>query len=337
MSNQRRTCTATGQDISHLHPNAKFISKDVALKYRNDQATIKRREKSIKEKWKCGESDLITCPICKSYKHVTISAHLRKTHDISNDEFKTKYPSSPIHSDVYLTHLSEKITGENNPGYRHGGKLSPWSDKSEVHTEEQKREARRKADENRSHTTQIDYWLNKGYSEQEAKEKLSERQKTFSKKICIEKYGKEEGLKIWKERQAKWMKSMPRQNFSAISQELFWRIVDHKQFIAPLKDVWFAELDKTNNAHDSSGTNHEKTLVLNGAVIKPDFLIESDKKIIEFDGDYWHSPRIANPTREALREHNILDAGYDLLRIKESDYRSDPKNTIQKCIEFINS
>ncbi len=55
---------------------------------------------------------------------------------------------------------------------------------------------------------QIQYWLNLGYSEEEAKYYVKLRQTTFSKKICIEKYGKELGLKKFKERQDKWQNTL---------------------------------------------------------------------------------------------------------------------------------
>jgi len=55
---------------------------------------------------------------------------------------------------------------------------------------------------------QIKYWINKGYSEEEAKKKVSERQTTFSKEICIEKWGSEEGLRRWERRQNKWQKTL---------------------------------------------------------------------------------------------------------------------------------
>ena len=44
-------------------------------------------------------------------------------------------------------------------------------------------------------------------SYEEAQEALSERQRTFSKERCIEKYG-EDGLKVWEERQNKWLETL---------------------------------------------------------------------------------------------------------------------------------
>lgn len=54
---------------------------------------------------------------------------------------------------------------------------------------------------------QIEYWTKRGYSKDDAKLMVSERQRTFSKEICIQKYGKEEGLKIFYERNKKWQES----------------------------------------------------------------------------------------------------------------------------------
>jgi len=49
------------------------------------------------------------------------------------------------------------------------------------------------------------YWMEQGYSEEESLEKVTNRQTTFSKEICIEKYGEKEGLQRWMTRQEKWM------------------------------------------------------------------------------------------------------------------------------------
>lgn len=54
----------------------------------------------------------------------------------------------------------------------------------------------------------VDYWINKGYSIEESKDIISRSQVTFSLEICIEKYGDEEGYRIWKERQDKWQETL---------------------------------------------------------------------------------------------------------------------------------
>jgi hypothetical protein len=54
----------------------------------------------------------------------------------------------------------------------------------------------------------LDYWLNKGFSVEESKLKVKETQTTFSKEKCIEKYGQELGLKKFNDRQQKWINSL---------------------------------------------------------------------------------------------------------------------------------
>jgi hypothetical protein len=50
-------------------------------------------------------------------------------------------------------------------------------------------------------TTSIQYWLNKGLSQEEAQMALKERQATFSLEKCVKKYGKELGLEKYLDRQ----------------------------------------------------------------------------------------------------------------------------------------
>lgn len=57
-------------------------------------------------------------------------------------------------------------------------------------------------------TSRIEYWIKKGYSNEDAKKLLSERQSTFSLKKCIEKYGEADGVKKFKDRQNKWISSL---------------------------------------------------------------------------------------------------------------------------------
>jgi len=52
---------------------------------------------------------------------------------------------------------------------------------------------------------QIGYWTKQGFTEEEAIQKVSETQTTFSKEICIKKLGEVEGMKRWQERQEKWL------------------------------------------------------------------------------------------------------------------------------------
>jgi hypothetical protein len=83
----------------------------------------------------------------------------------------------------------------NNHGEEEGRKV--WEKKLKSNIESNKKSSKRR----------VEYWLNKGFNEEEAKEKVSEHQTTFSLKKCIDKYGESQGLEIFNERQEKWLKN----------------------------------------------------------------------------------------------------------------------------------
>jgi very-short-patch-repair endonuclease len=184
----------------------------------------------------------------------------------------------------------------------------------------------------------IQYWIERGLSKEEAKEKVSERQKTFSLDICIEKYGEEKGRERWSERQEKWMKSYKRSNFSKISQELFWEVynrLDDK--FKNYKDIRFAEFDFENKTKtEEVGRNFEFVLRLKSrSYVKPDFIVLEDKKIIEFDGTYFHNTNAESNEREKKRDRKIIETGYDVLHISEFDFKNNSEEEIKKCLEFL--
>ncbi|WP_298749163.1 hypothetical protein [uncultured Arcobacter sp.] len=167
------------------------------------------------------DNETVKCPICGIVFKSLIS-HIKLYHDMSVDTFKEIYPNSNIYNYNYINNASEKFKGDRNPAYNHGGKLSPWSKKSKYYSEE----SVKKANKNRTYINRVKYWTDKGYSEQEAHDKISERQTTFSKDICIEKYGDTEGLKRWKERQNKWQTTLKNK-----SPEEIQRINEKKGFL----------------------------------------------------------------------------------------------------------
>lgn len=55
---------------------------------------------------------------------------------------------------------------------------------------------------------QIGYWLNQGFTKEESKKLVSQRQSTFSLELCIERYGIIEGVNVFNERQNKWQQTL---------------------------------------------------------------------------------------------------------------------------------
>lgn len=231
---------------------------------------------------------------------------------------------------------SARMKGSNNPGWNHGGKLSPFSKKfvkgdMTAKTMEKSKATRRAHPERQS--THIEYWLDRADGDMEkAQEMLKERQAVGRLDKFIERYGEEEGQRRWEERQQKWLKSFKKQNFSKVSQELFWSVLR----LLPremVRQCRFAQFDGFHEYFD--GSNMEKILRIGGRTIKPDFIFQN--KIIEFDGDYWHKINSrGNKRRDTERDETLKAAGYLVLHIKERDYRTDHIACIESCIDFLN-
>ena len=249
-----------------------------------------------------------------------------KIHKISQEEYRMKY------GHVKCKNLRDSLLGIKNPGYRHGGKLSPFSKKfvnykdDETVTKLTQKSVETRFANNNNHTS-VSYFTSRGYSEEESLQMISKRQTTFSLQICIDKYGVEVGTKRWVDRQEKWLSNFKKMNYSKISQILFHNII--KTYSG---DIYFATYDRPEMQNN---INKEYRLSLLNSHIMPDFICLKTKRIIEFDGDYWHREQVANPTREKDRDERIIEAGYTVLHIKECDFKKNKQQIIQECINFL--
>jgi len=195
----------------------------------------------------------------------------------------------------------------------------------------------------------LQYWLNKGYSEEESIIKRSERQKTFSKAVCIKKHGEEKGLMIFTERQNKWSKSLSsggnlKIGYSKISQDLFNILLETY------------DIDNRNNIYFAT---HNKEYKLDkckseGGIWLYDFTDLENKKIIEFHGDMFHgNPKkykatdYPHPFRNTITAQEMwnkdkrkldvaIEEGFEVLVIWDSEYRwGNKEGVINKCKKFL--
>lgn len=127
-----------------------------------------------------------------------------------------------------------------------------------------------------------EYYLLRGATEDEAIAAVKTYQTTFSKEICIKKYGEEKGLEIFNKRQKKWQESLFKNGnikggYSKISQECFNYIIDN-------------QLCKFGNVENIryATKNSEFTIQYKGKNFNYDFVDLDNKKIIEFNGDVYH-------------------------------------------------
>lgn len=180
----------------------------------------------------------------------------------------------------------------------------------------------------------LKYFVNK-YGNELGKIKYEELNKTkiVTLKSMINKYGELEGAKKYEH-----FLNSKRTPYSKVSQELFDRLYNYFNF----KDhVYYAKLNK------------EFRKINNQKVYYYDFVNTKCKKVIEFNGDYFH----ANPNKfnefdtphpfdktivakDIWEKDNekinfIKSLGYEVLIIWESDYYKNKEDVIKKCIKFL--
>lgn len=300
------------------------------------------------------------------------------------DEYKKEFPDAPLvcgkmskriseSSKSYMNRpeikqkYSDLFKGDKNPNAKcntteeQRKAISPFSKsfkKYEGMTDEEKERQIREylqCDRDDRNTNQVKYWLNKGYSEEEAKEKVSERQTTFTLEKCIAKYGEEEGTRRYIERQKNWSAKVEEQ----YQQGLFSKI-PHSQnsniysnFEKNIVDSIIESLDIDINdvyCYKTSQFRLENTNEdCKNKIFSYDFKFEN--KIIEFNGDFWHMnpdmydsnychPYANISTEEKWKIDEIklecaIQNGYDVLTVWEQEYKENKEATIQKCIAFL--
>ena len=318
----------------------------------------------------------ITCRICGSTMKNIAGKHIQTKHNITCDEYKKMFPGAPTQSkeyiksttknsgkhmqtDEYKKMFSEMFKCEKNPNHKskttelERKNRSPFSKdfvgyENIPDKENAVNEFKKEAIKDRLSTAQKEYWIKKGFSEEESKLKVSERQKTFTLDLCIEKYGEEKGKKIYTDRQNKWQKSLIeggnlKAGYSEISQELFYSILNKYPLNIDLKKVYF------------STKNSEYFISLKGGSFNVyDFTDLNKMKIIEYNGDLYHgNPLIyekndrPNPFRKNITAEEMWqkdankiavaeNIGFEVLTIWDSEYKKDKIGTLQKCLDFLN-
>lgn len=312
--------------------------------------------------------DFVICQICGEKVTRIYGAHLKK-HGMTSKEYKDKYPGCPLacvsdtkntsknsglhmKQEKYKKMFSEKILGDKNPNHKSNTTEQERKERSpfciEFHDNDEKslKKFRDKALSNREFDTRLDYYIKRGFTEEESEKKLKNRQTTFTLEKCILKYGEEQGKLVYKERQQKWQKSLLlngnlKCGFSKVSQDLFYSILEYYP-IEKRKDIYFAT------------KNQEYFLSLKGGIFfQYDFTDLNSKKMIEYNGDEYHANPIMfkendypHPFRKNITAQEIWnkdsdkirtanEQGFDVLTIWDSEYKKDRNGTLNRCLDFL--
>lgn len=183
--------------------------------YSRKKADAARESERIK-KYHSPDSDpneYIECLLC-GYRASEITKHIINHHDMTTDDYKKQTGGY-----TKCKRVRDGMSGENNPGYQHGGKLSPFSknfvgydsmtdDEKSTAIHETASDARKTAIANNNSSVHIEYYTSRGMSLEDAKKALSDRQSTFSLEKCIDEYGEVEGRARWQARQDLWQHNL---------------------------------------------------------------------------------------------------------------------------------
>ena len=181
----------------------------------------------------------------------------------------------------------------------------------------------------------LEYFVEK-YGEEEGNRiyRQVNGEKAISERKMIEKYGEEEGkarYDHWKELISRnSIKNLPNLPWSNVSQKLFDEILSHIPSHQYGK-VRYATFGGEVCIHSERG------------YMFPDFLYDN-KKIIEFNGDYWHrNPRLYAENDEtaliwkqdAERKSELERLGYEVFVVWERDFYDNEDAVVQDCLKFL--
>ncbi len=177
----------------------KDITKEKILKKKIEENLKKYPDGSDKD-------DYVECSLC-GLRSGDLSLHVFYRHGLKIKEYVEQFGSTKSKNNI------KRLTGENNHFFNHGGTLSPFSKnykyyKSDEDITNLATKAAKSRKKNNNSDTSLEYYTSRGFSEEVSKSLLAERQTTFSLEKCINKYGLEEGTKIFEERQIKWQNTL---------------------------------------------------------------------------------------------------------------------------------
>lgn len=317
-----RHCPDCNADMTLMQATKKFCTKECKMRYNS------------KQKYTGVEGiDYITCPLCfvRTRQFTPDHAAMHGYNTIS------EFAKDNNISVITCSSKKEKQSGENNPAFNHNGKMSSWSKhfingyNKEKHQQQIEKHKKFLSESKDKFKTNIEYWLKLHSNDVKQATKSYKKFQRRDLTWFIEKYGEEEGTIRHRDKIEKWAKNFKKQNYSNISQELFVAILE-KLPNFDHDDIFFATYDNTTM---KDYQNKEYILKTTKSFVRPDFLYLSKKRIIEFDGTYWHSTAKANPERERLRDIAIAEQKYEILHVTEHDYKTNKEQVIQECINFL--
>lgn len=193
--------------------------------------------------------------------------------------------------------------------------------------------------------TQIGYWLKKGFSEEEAIEKVRERQTTNSVEAIMKRNNcsLEEAKAIRQEITDKWQETL-----NAKSDEEK-REINKRKIPTQRNPISISQAEY--ELAEILGCEQQLTVNIKNTPQHFVYDLYKGNKIIEYNGDYWHcnpikynkdyfNEQVGMPAewiweKDKFKIDYAKEVGYDILVIWEYDYKNNKEETIKKCLDFL--
>lgn len=339
----RKLCLFCNNDITSLRDAAKFCDSGCKNNWQIEQSHIRHPD----------NTDFVQCKIC-NLRGRDLAKHIFTVHNMSVYDYYEKYNcnSKDLRCVEFINDLSGRIMGDKNPGYQHGGRFSSLSKNFVKYTEmidEDITDYKNKVIEKISYSNinsgnnskTLSYWLNITNGNRiEAEKLLSEAQKTFSLDICIEKYGIEEGTRVWKERQIRWQETLANKSYEEILDINRKKgtggskgkiSIESIKVLIPLYK-YIRKLGYTkDDVHIGLGKSKEFSIQRAGTntFYYYDLTVIPIKLIIEYNGVIWH-PRVSiigqdnfdkwrHPFKRAITAKEIQDKDLDKIECAKNN------------------
>ena len=240
--------------------------------------------------------DYIECPVCaQKVKEITI-LHVKKHGYESLSDFKQNYNIEH----TKCQKVRNRMIGKNNPGYKHEGKLSPWSKNNPKNNSEILKNNFNKAESSRTNKrkNEIGYWTSRGVSEEQAKIEISKHQSYVNSHV---KYSKASKIST--------------KFFSEFENSLIfeYRILNqHKSFYVDSIDLEKKKIIEFYGDYwHGNPKKYSENNLIRGKLVKDKWKEDSD------------------------RVQYLISIGYDVKIVWEDDYKTNKKAVINDIIEWL--